>query len=91
MVLEFKCHFAYVERKFHNFSNTQILREINFGDYRIAKVAILTHLEALNFDFYPLSFLKPELYVCIKLREPKSAKTVIFEVLDSPTLVSRKI
>ena len=73
----------------------KILREINFGDYRIAKLAIFTHLEALNFDFYPfLSFLKSELYVCTKLtkfREPKSAITVIFELLDSPTLVSRKI
>ena len=28
-----------------------ILREINFGDYRGAKSAIWTHLEALNFDF----------------------------------------
>ena len=30
----------------------KILREINFGDSRSAKSAILTHLEALNFDFY---------------------------------------
>ena len=31
---------------------TQILREINFGDPRSGKYAILTHLETLNFDFY---------------------------------------
>ena len=37
--------------KLHDFSNTQILREINFGDSRNAEYAILTHLEALNFDF----------------------------------------
>ena len=37
--------------KFHNFSITQILREI-FGDFRNARSAILAHLEALNFDFY---------------------------------------
>ena len=36
--------------KFHDFSITQILREINFGDSRGAKSAISTHLEALNFD-----------------------------------------
>ena len=36
--------------KFQDFSVTQILREINFGDFRSAKYAILTHLEALNFD-----------------------------------------
>ena len=42
--------------KFHDFSITQILREIKFGDSRSAKSAILTHLEALNFDhFYAIS------------------------------------
>ena len=37
--------------KFHEFSITQILREINFWDSRSAKSAILTHLEALKCDF----------------------------------------
>ena len=37
--------------KFHDFSLTQILREINFEDSTSAKSAILTHLETLNFDF----------------------------------------
>ena len=37
--------------KFHYFSVSQILREINIGDSRIAKSAILTHLEAQNFGF----------------------------------------
>ena len=38
--------------KFHNFSLTQILSEINFEVSRSAKSAILTLLEALNFYFY---------------------------------------
>ena len=38
--------------KFHDFSITQILREINYGDSRSAKSFILTHSEALNFEFY---------------------------------------
>ena len=38
--------------KFTDFSITQILREINFGDSRNAKSAILTHLETLNFEIY---------------------------------------
>ena len=38
--------------KFHDFSITQILREISFANSKSAKHAILTHLEALNFDFY---------------------------------------
>ena len=40
--------------KFHDFSTTQILLEINFGDSRSAKSAIITHLKALDFDFYDL-------------------------------------
>ena len=48
--------------KFHDFSITQILREINFGDCRGAKSVILVHSQALNFDFYQiLHFLKAEL------------------------------
>ena len=38
--------------KFHDFSITQILREIKFEDSKIAKSAIFTNLEALNLDFY---------------------------------------
>ena len=40
--------------KFHDFSITQILREINFGDSANAKSAILRHLEVLNFAFYKI-------------------------------------
>ena len=48
--------------KFHDFSATQILCEIIFKDPRSAKSAILTHLEALNFNFYEfLHFLKVEI------------------------------
>ena len=42
----------HTEWKFHDFSVTQILHEINFGHSKSAKSAILKHLEALNFDFY---------------------------------------
>ena len=34
----------------HDFSITQILREINLGDSRSAKSSILTHLHPLNFE-----------------------------------------
>ena len=37
--------------EFHDFSITQILREIKFGDSRSTISATLTHFEALNFDF----------------------------------------
>ena len=35
-----------------NFSISQILREINFEESRSAKSAIVTHLEALDFNFH---------------------------------------
>ena len=38
---------------------TQILCEINFGDSRSAKSAILSHLEALDFDFH--EFTSPDM------------------------------
>ena len=48
--------------KFQDLSVTQILREINFWDSKNARLAILTHLEALNFDFYEiLHFSKGEI------------------------------
>ena len=53
---------------FQDFSITDILREINFKDSRSAKSAILTHLEALNFDLYEfLHFLKAEIDPKIKI------------------------
>ena len=58
---------------------TQILREINFGDSRHAKSAILTHLETLNFDFYEfLHLLKPQIDQINKITAPKSAKNSNF-------------
>ena len=41
----------YTAWKFQDYSITQILCEINFGDCRFTKSAILTLLEALNLDF----------------------------------------
>ena len=42
---------VYTVWKFKIFSPTQILREINFSIVKSSKTAILTILEALNFDF----------------------------------------
>ena len=54
--------------KFHNFSITQILREIDFGDARSAKYAIVTRSMALNFDFCEfLHFLKAQIYQINKI------------------------
>ena len=57
--------------KFHDFSITQILREIKFGDSRSAKSVTFTHLEALNSDFHEfLHFLKAEIYQINKIQSP---------------------
>ena len=54
------------------FSITQILREINFGDSKSAKSAVLTYLEALDLDFYEfLHFLTAEIYQNNKIQSPK--------------------
>ena len=72
--------------KLHDFSITNILREINFGDSRSAKSTILTHLKTLEFDFYELKCTK-----LTKFSAPKMAKTAILQLQHPPKLVSRKM
>ena len=78
---------------FRIFSVTPILREINLWDSRSVKSAILTQLEALNFDFYELlHFLKVEIYQINKIQSPpKMTKMAILQLLNSQKLVSSKI
>ena len=78
--------------KFHDFSITQILRDINFWILEFQKFAIFTHSEALNFDFHEfLHLLKAETYQIAQFRAPKMAKMAFFELLHSTKLISRKI
>ena len=78
-------------RKFHDFSITQILREINFEDSRCTKSAILSHLEAQNFDFYEFVHVLKALPNQQNSEPPKMAKEAFLGLLDFPKLVSRKI
>ena len=65
--------------KFHGFSATQILREINFEDSRSSKSAILTHLEAVNLDLNEfLQLLKAE----IDQIKPKIVINSTFRILE---------
>ena len=59
------------EWKFSSFSITQILREINFEDSRIAKSAILRHLETLNLVFMNFALFEDKKY---QIKGPKVAK-----------------
>ena len=57
----------------------QIFGEINFEVYLSAKLAILTHLEALNFDFiHFVHFLKAEIDQKNKIHSPKNGKKAVF-------------
>ena len=57
--------------KFQDFSITQILREIKYGDSKNAKSAISTHIKALNFGFDEfLHFLKAEIHQFNKIQSP---------------------
>ena len=75
--------------KFHDFSITQILREINFEDFRSAKSAILANSEALNFDLLSI-FALFECYILPK-EQNSVAKTADFALLKSSKLISHKI
>ena len=78
--------------KFQFFSVSQVLCEIKVNDFRGPKNAILTHLEALDFDFHEfVHFQKAEIYLNQKFRAPKIVKIALFAILHSPKLISRKI
>ena len=63
-----------------------------FWDSRSANSTILTHLEALNCDFYEfLHFLKAKINQKSKLRISKIVKKAYFALLESSKLISRKI
>ena len=65
----------FTEWKFHYFSITHILREINFGDSRSSKSAISTLISALNMSFYEFLYLNGELYQINKIQSPKMCKS----------------
>ena len=73
--------------KFHNLSITHISREINFWDYKSAKTAILTHFQALNYDFYVfLHFLKAEIHQIKRIQNFKMPKTADLGLSDYPKI-----
>ena len=78
--------------KFYVYTITQILREINFRDSRSAQSTIATHLQALNFFFQFLHFLKAEISQMNRFQSPlKLQKKAILDLPDSPKSISRKI
>ena len=71
--------------KLHDFSVTQILREINFGEYRSSKNAVLAILGALKMiDLVNFSFEKVQKFITIKLRPSENYKIANSALLESP-------
>ena len=70
-------------QKFNNFSVTQILREINFGEYRSSKTAILGALKLVNVINILLKVQK--------FKFSQSVTTASSETPDLPNLISHKI
>ena len=65
--------------KFHDFSIAQILRETEFEDSSSAKSQTITHLEAVNLDFYEfLHLLEVEIDQMNKIQNPKNGRNGSF-------------
>jgi len=61
--------------KFHDFSVTQILREINFGESKSSKTIIFAIFGALRFvDLVDFSFQKMQKYIKLKIQSSKCVK-----------------
>ena len=68
--------------KFQDFSATQILLEINFGNFEALKTAILTISAALNFESLG-NFDIFKRVLKIKIEASKIVKMAVFVVLKS--------
>ena len=61
--------------KFQDFFTTQILREINFGDFEAPKTVILTIRAGLNFEFLQIfDISKSEIFLKIKIQSLQNFK-----------------
>ena len=76
--------------KVQEFSVTQVLREINFGEFRSSKTAFLTILKALNFVYF-VNYILHKVHKNQNQEPLNVFKMVDFESQDSHTLISRKI
>ena len=78
--------------KFHDFSIIQILREINFGEFRSCKTATYAILGALKFvDLVNFSLQKVQKFIKSIFRASKCVKIADFALIEPPKLISRKI
>ena len=79
------CRYFITVWKFHDFSITQILREINYGEYRSPKNGSYCFFGALNFVFGSFSaFKKCKKSQKSKFRASKWVKMADLALLESP-------
>ena len=74
---------------FLDFSVTQILREINFGESGSCKRAVFANLEAWHFvDLVHFSLEKVQKCINITIQSLKMSRMADFETLNPPFLIS---
>ena len=73
----------------YKFSATKILREINFGWFRITILSIFRGLEVCYFSNSPI--FKCEICQKLTLKASKFLQIAIFDLLKSAKMLSRKI
>ena len=78
--------------KFANFTATHILCEINFGKFRVSKMASLTTLEAMISSFWDIFviFMGWNFVIC-NFCASEIANMAIIEIFNMLKLISRKI
>ena len=75
----------------HDFSATQILREISFGESSRTKNGVFAIFGALNFfDCVNFNLQKVQKFIS-KFRTSKYVKMAFFELLESLKLISRRL
>ena len=72
-----------------DFSIIQILREINFGEFKGSIIVVFAIIGALNYVDFALQ--KVQKFTKSKFRAFKCVKMADFALLISPKLISRKI
>ena len=75
------------------FSVTKILHEIKGGKFKMARLVILAHLEALHFDLFMIfcTFWRLKISQIKKIHSPWNGKKALIGFVHSPSKISRKI
>ena len=77
-------NWEFTMRKFQDFYATQILREINFGNFEAPKTALLTISAALSFKFLgTFDIFNCVIFPALQFKDSNIVKTADFDLLKS--------